>query len=289
MKDSIDELLNKETEIDERYALKTIKENNLLMELSLDNVKKVEAMLRYNSFYVQFNYENLKPGELFNRVKPILDNINDNRAEIRKDKKNDTKGYEFSSTIYIKVFKYLYENNMLGDYYKTLIYIILRKVNSENRTRVSLNDIEKISENIANIKVIDFIELLKEPANNKGKNCNYELIRIIGDNNYDKRYFSFATKFCHFFAFYFFDDGKYRDGFSIYDQVVKDNLKYYYDYYVKNDPDNLINKPYDGENKDIPLVEIYNNYQHIIDKILDSIPSKISRNGFDHIVWYTKK
>lgn len=305
MKDDIDIILKKETENDERYDWKSVKidknGNVTLMELCPDNVKKVEAMLRYNSAYAQFSLEDNKLEDLFKEIEPELKSIKQDREKIIA---NDKK-YKYSSTHYIKIFKYLYDNKKtteLRKYYTDLIYIILRKINSENRTRVSLKEIDTISDEIfkkfGKDKINAFVKALKYPCKNvESSEQEYELIKIISDKyeNDDKtgkNNFSLATKFCHFFSFYLFNEGKYRDGFSIYDRVVKENLKYYYDYYVKTKkPAASIKKPYDADkkNNEYTLVDIYKNYQSNIDEILSSLDDKISRNGFDHIVWYTNK
>lgn len=290
----INKILEEELMISDEYKLKTFKEDNVnFIELSKENVKKVEAMLRYNSSYNQFNSDETLTKELCDEIKEELDKlIADPNKKNRKDKQ-----YKFTSTHYIKFLKYLYlDKNVDKDikkeadkYYNTLIYIILRKINSENKTRASLSEIDNIVVNLC--KIYDFtslIEELKEPAKVQDHfKRSYKLIEIISSNykkDKERHNLSLATKFCHFLAFNLFSEGNYRDAYSIYDKVVKDNLGYYYKHYMKENEDTLCNL-----NKDGNLVKLYQNYQFIIDKILDKIDHIISRNGFDHIVWYTNK
>ena len=88
-----------------------------------------------------------------------------------------------------------------------------------------------------------------------------------------RRNVSFASKFCHFSCFYIFEGEEAQDNFSIYDGVVAKALPKYLAYYKLNDRFKIKDKDYEG-------------YSKAIDAIIEASGSKISRNGFDHLVWY---
>ena len=125
------------------------------------------------------------------------------------------------------------------------------------------------------------IGILSEETNPK-----YE----AGNTNPARKNFSFATKFCHYACFYIFEnkDVEYRDSYSIYDYIVSNALTTYYGF------EDI--KPSENDSDDEQFfVEKYRNYQTFIDKIRDDAakaakdPNPISRNGFDHLLWYYYK
>ena len=65
------------------------------------------------------------------------------------------------------------------------------------------------------------------------------------------------------------------DNYSIYDNVVKKVLPRYADKYKV-----------DYSNKDL---NDYREYRKIVDEIISKSNSNISRNGFDHLLWYYHK
>lgn len=72
----INKILEEELMISDEYKLKTFKEDNVnFIELSKENVKKVEAMLRYNSSYNQFNSDETLTKELCDEIKEELDKL----------------------------------------------------------------------------------------------------------------------------------------------------------------------------------------------------------------------
>ena len=97
---------------------------------------------------------------------------------------------------------------------------------------------------------------------------------------------SFASKFCHYSCFYIFDGEEAQDNFSIYDRVVANALPLYLDYYEKK----LLDEKIDLKKikKEIKKKN-YREYSKAIDAIIKASGSNISRNGFDHLVWYYSK
>lgn len=91
---------------------------------------------------------------------------------------------------------------------------------------------------------------------------------------YSRKNLSFASKFCHYASYYLLDD-KYMDEFSIYDDVIKRKLPDYLTYY---------NVPFGREE-----LEDYIEYNELIGKVLDKSAERISRRGFDQLIWYYYK
>ncbi len=270
------------------FELEYDDEENGIIALTTKNVQKVETMLRYNPDYPQFiDLGNLKyKNEFENYLQQKYDKEQNfvKKYLINKGKYEDTKNikYEYSSVYYIKAL----ENHK--EMYSYLILIILRKINSENSTRVSLEDIGQIAYKIVN-KYSDYnklVDALKEPSKSP-KNCNYELIRIFCEG-LQKRYLSLATKFCHYVSFDLFYGTDDADLYSIYDEVVNNSLKKYTDKYnIEFDKKELANL----ENWD-EIRNYYCNYQEVIKRIIESYGKSteiISRNGFDHLIWYSNK
>lgn len=86
---------------------------------------------------------------------------------------------------------------------------------------------------------------------------------------------AFATKFCHYVCFYVFEGQPEQDNFSIYDNVVAGILPYY-----------AIKYKIDYKKVDFKK---YSQYIGLVDEIIRRSGSNISRNGFDHLLWYYYK
>lgn len=126
----------------------------------------------------------------------------------------------------------------------------------------------------------DFIHDLKYPKLN-----DYKIIKLLStstdpsfekkivktrdaEKDYDPKIsnFSFATKFCHNMAMILFEGKKEQDNYSIYDRVINSALGLYNHEYANID--------FNGD---------YRGYLKAIDAIRKN---EISRNGFDHLIWY---
>ena len=94
----------------------------------------------------------------------------------------------------------------------------------------------------------------------------------------DRKNISFASKFCHYASFYVFkdEDGDAQDGWSIWDNVLKKVLPKYLDFY----------KIAQWSPKDL---EDYWKYCKAVDETIIKSGNEISRNGFDHLLWYYYK
>lgn len=83
---------------------------------------------------------------------------------------------------------------------------------------------------------------------------------------------SFAAKFCHYYCFHVFAGTAEADNFSIWDNEVANILPLYLKY------------------RNLPVPEDMRNYRDYSDSI-DELrkDTGISRNGFDHLLWYFHK
>ena len=115
----------------------------------------------------------------------------------------------------------------------------------------------------------------------KGIGLIKELSRKTAEGNGRENY-SFATKFCHYACLYFFKEkDTARDNYSIYDDVLASVLPYYAEVYL-------------NEHYTKVKFKNYKLYSDVIDRIrakaaeINKEPM-VSRNGFDHLLWYYHK
>lgn len=169
------------------------------------------------------------------------------------------------------------------EYYKTVITKAVEAVDKDNTTHLNADKVgrKQISDRLCNISREKLQEYLANP-----EGTSYKLIEIISKEttgtNKPRRNISFASKFCHYAAFYLFDGQEQQDNFSIYDEVLrKAMIKIYIPFYEIDADMSLIT----GEKK----AEGYKAYQAAVDAVIKKAGNKISRNGFDHLVWYYYK
>ncbi len=259
-------LIKKEIDVSKDYELKTDtinykKSEVKIVKLTRDNVARIEAIIRTDS-----DYRDSK----------------DITKEIVFDKKGNIKYYGSSSYWLNQLNEIIYSNkkkSSKGYDYNQIIYNLIIAIDNENSTHLNSDKIGRMAvyERILKIKRTKLIDYLKNP----GK--EYELINIIQTPKYknEKNHLSFATKFCHYSSLFLFKDQDEEDNFSIYDNVLKKSLPKYIKKYL---------------NKDVNEKEYENNYV-IYMKYIDEIRAKatkmygdkISRNGFDHLLWYYHK
>jgi len=117
---------------------------------------------------------------------------------------------------------------------------------------------------------------------------DFELIKIISSPTPSPRRprenVSFASKFCHYACFYLFDGEMEQDNYSIYDGIVVKALPKYLAHYKITDETFAkitTNKFPKGE-----AYKVYNIYRKAVDAVIKASGNNISRNGFDHILWY---
>ena len=241
--------ITRELKLSQKYALE--EDEHGLIKLTQDNVAHVEAMIRYNSSYRKAFDKNDEDSSAhhFVSLKEVL---------IGKKKVSDTE-------------------------YREIVHNVVRAIDRENSTHLNSdgNGIDTITDRICGIKRKgDLVRYLKNP-----KGTDYKLLRSLetktrpkgksqkGNKRVGRRNTSFASKFCHYACYYLFEDEMEQDNYSIYDSVIKKALPRYMDAYGMSKQD----------------LTDYVNYQRVIDEIISKSKSGISRNGFDHLIWYCYK
>lgn len=163
--------------------------------------------------------------------------------------------------------------------YKKIVMKCVEVIDRNNSTHLNADGVGRIelAARIASYRREELLELLKHP-----KKDNYSLIGRIQEKTHPqdgkhkaRKNYSFATKFCHYAAFWIFEGEEEQDNFSIYDSILADNLPKYAEHFGI-----LLDRGY-GEN--------YALYISTIDSIIQKSGNEISRNGFDQILWYFHK
>lgn len=160
--------------------------------------------------------------------------------------------------------------------YKDIIADAVIAVDRDNSTHLNADGVgrEEITERICKIPLEKLLHYLQDPHGTK-----YKLVEIIARKTSaairPRENKSFASKFCHYACFYLFEGKKEQDNYSIYDSILKNALPLYIDYY--------------GIDVKKQELEDYAVYSETIEKILKKSGNKISKNGFDHLLWYYYK
>ena len=235
--------IQKELKLSQEKLLKTIVPD--LVELSIENVAIVEAMIQNDSAYIK----------------------SENKEAVPTRKKDGSVKYGGSTAYWMTQLKDFLEQNSQAQFtYEEIISKAVEAVDRENSTHLNADKTgrKEITNRILNIKNLE----------NKLKNANLDLIETISAKTSAKTRarvnFSFASKFCHYACFYLFEGLPEQDNYSIYDNIVKKVLQKYVNYY------HLPTRDLDN----------YREYQETIDEIIAQSKSHISRNGFDHLLWY---
>lgn len=235
--------IQEEKELSLRYELSRYSKTKDLVELTVENVARVEFMIRNNSRYAGQNNK--------------------------------------STTIWLKKFANALKGEHTQEDYRKIVFEVVSGIDRTNSTHINADGVgrEELTERIVNIDKNLLFEYLKSPEKD-----NYKLIEILSEkthpdpanpNMHARRNYSFATKFCHDTAFYLFEDEVEQDNFSKYDNVVARNIGKYADYYKIKNPNDI------GCN--------YKSFITLVDAIIKKSGNKISRNGFDHLLWYMNK
>lgn len=227
-----------------------------LVELTLDNVAKVEAMIRNDSSYIKSFDINAGPTK----------------------NKNSKEVYSGSTAYWMTKLKYIIEGKECNFTYEYIIPKVVRSIDRENSTHLNSDGcgIGEISKRIIDLGKYKLIDSLKKGDLEVFK----EIQRVTDPNkNGDKKYkgrknTSFASKFCHYASFFLFEDDELRDKYPIYDNVIVSVLPYYMEMYDVDNSESLTD---------------YSFYRKVIDSIRGKTKDKISRNGFDHLLWYYHK
>lgn len=251
--------IQEEVKASEQYNLKCeeLSDGIHLVKLTRDNVAKVESIIRTDSNYSSFkeaNYDNDKYSPYWIRE------MGKHLGQITDEEQKETDFEKIVENVIEKIDK---ENgtHLMADCEK-----------DENGTiKKSARDFMK-DKIIACYKNETLLKYLKEPDFSK-KNLIDILSAPTEINGKGRSHLSFASKFCHYSCYHLFSGEEEQDNYSIYDRFVREALPFYLEKY---------------EIKNIKITDksTYKEYQQAIDAILDKADEKISRNGFDHLVWY---
>ena len=235
--------IQEEKELSLRYELSRYSKTKDLVELTVENVARVEFMIRNNSRYAGQNNK--------------------------------------STTIWLKKFANALKGEHTQEDYRKIVFEVVSGIDRTNSTHINADGVgrEELTERIVKIDKNLLFQYLKSPEKD-----NYKLIEILSaktnpdpanPNMHARRNYSFATKFCHYAAFYLFEDEVEQDNFSIYDNVVAKKIDKYAECYKIENPNDI------GCN--------YKSFITLVDAIIKKSGNKISRNGFDHLLWYMNK
>lgn len=230
--------------------------NHILAKLSRDNVAIVEAMIRNDSAYIHSTDVGAKP----------------------TFKKNGAVKYGGSSAYWMTLLK----RNLLqgercpdGYCYSEIIKGAVEAVDRENSTHLNADGCgrSEITDRLCKIDRKDLLKGLENP-DYKEMFLVKEIARITSAEHKPRCNLSFASKFCHYACFYVFEGTEYQDNYSIYDGILRKVLPMYLEYFN-------IDRHYNMAD--------YKQYRSAVDDIRKAADEPISRNGFDHLLWYYHK
>ena len=247
--------IQNELELAKCKMIKTVKYKNMeLAELTRENIAIVEAMICNDSAYSRSSDVNAKP----------------------EYKNNKSIKYGGSTAYWMTQLKYIlkFENQKVEHSYEKIIEGAVESVDRENNTHLNADRCrQEIINRIQTINQEKLIRCLKEP--------DYENMFLINEisRRTSAKYrarcnISFASKFCHYACFYVFEGEEYQDNYPVYDSILRKVLPAYLDYFE-------IKQKFDLNN--------YKQYREAVDKVIKSSKTEISRNGFDHLLWYYHK
>ena len=271
-----------------------------LVALTKENVAKVEAMIRTDSAYRKAFDENACP--IRKRVGGFdLDNITLTRCFSYEYPENTNQTqfelkYGGSTAYWMRQIKEKCEDNperRLSSI-RYLIGGVVWAIDRENSTHLNagVNGRRTLVRRIVN--ECETFENLKERLQRDDMGENGLLQQLARSINNERANLSFASKFCHYASYYFLE-GNERDRYSIFDNVVGKVLPCYleqlnegrrFDRY--NEAVRLRNNFVNNGGPNNPVD--YKLYHEGIGALLSKDEKQgISRNGFDHLVWYFHK
>lgn len=231
-------------------------QNVTLAKLTRDNVAKVEAMIQNDSAYRRSSDVNEEP---------------------RYNNKKDKEIYGGSSAYWMTQLKdyLLDEKKKSKPSYEEIIRKAVIAVDRENSTHLNTDNCgrDEIAKRIYSFDRTELIKCLKDPDYEDMKLFR-EISRKTSAEHRARTNPSFASKFCHYACFYIFEGTEFQDNYSIYDGILKTVIPYYLARYKIDEKIDL---------------EDYKAYRKGVDMIREKAGTKLSRNGFDHLLWYYHK
>ncbi len=158
--------------------------------------------------------------------------------------------------------------------YEEIIKGAVEAVDRENSTHLNSDNCgrQEITERICRFECNELIKCLKAPEY-KDMLLIREISRVTSAKKRARTNISFASKFCHYACFYLFEGTEFQDNYPIYDRILKTVLVWYLDYYSIDHFD----------------LRTYKGYREAVDSVIFASRGNISRNGFDHLLWYFHK
>lgn len=215
---------------------------------------------------------------------PIVQLTKDNVAlvesMIRHDSDYSDKATE-KDVNWLKELAHILNGKKSNHSYATVVNEAVASIDRTNSTHINADGVgrQELPVRILKLSKETLVEYLKNP-----KKENYKLIEILSapttpdpknPKMHARRNYSFATKFCHYVAFHVFEGKKEQDNFSIYDSIVANNIDKYASYYGITMPKDIASN--------------YASFIKLVDDIIMKSGNNISRNGFDHLLWYFHK
>lgn len=221
-----------------------------LVVLSRENVAKVEFMIRIDSSYRKsYDREAGPRGNYHGSSAYWFSQL----ADIIDGTERSTDGYDRNKII----------NEIVG------------AIDRENSTRLTTDGVGRteISNRLLALSLNDMLSMLKNTEDMPLYYLLCEETKPTDVKYKARRNPSFASKFCHYACFYLFKGQKEQDNYSIYDRVIRKVLPQYAEKYKVEKVD----------------LTDYHKYMKTIDAIIEKSGAGISRNGFDHLLWYFHK
>ena len=323
--------IQEEFEESKKYELKTedVEINGKtvkLVELTKDNVARVEAMIRMDSSYARTGDPTFVGSSAFwmRKLKKSYEN-----------NKCDVDGYTFSDIVLNSVMAVDTENsthlnsdrNALNDFItdKNLIenvhaiypdyvvheikkkrcYIDAYWIMKDRIVNFDNGETDKLKKSLE-AGNFDLFEKLAKVTSDEITAELPETERAVSGTRCNV---SFASKFCAYACYYLFKNKPEQDNFSKYDSVVMKVLPFYakrwgidFENYSFGEDKNADNykrlreqgyKIISGKKNDPEvfdrICQFYQDYSAVIGKIIKKSGDQISRNGFDHLLWYYHK
>lgn len=246
--------LKVEQELKAKYLLATEEFDGMqIVKLTTDNVARVEAMIMTDSGYAKSGDINACPTY----------------------KKNGEEDYSGSTAYWMNQLKNALERNIMTDLRSIINHAVIA-VDKENRTHINSDGVGR--EQLTN-RILAKAQSLKSILSNIDSGLKFiekvaEITTGVDEEHKARTNLSFASKFAHYACFYLFEeDDPRRDNFSIYDNVLNKALPIYIKKY----------------NLDEYNPDSYLSYYKCIGDIINCSGEDLSRNGFDHLIWYYYK